>query len=139
MNFPRIVLAVAFSGLFAVCSPVVAQSPIAGRYQIARPTFSPWLSLYQRNEGPLDNYNAFVRPQMELQNVLQNQNARLQQQATGLHTLSSQVTELEQGPSRRPTGTGSVFMNHLHYYPTSSTATPPRSWVPRPGGGGRPQ
>jgi hypothetical protein len=80
-----------------------------------RPALSPWFNLYQRRGGPLDNYHMFVRPQIELSNTLQRQQANIQNNNTGVAALDQEVTQLR-GPVR-PTGTASVFMYYSHYYP----------------------
>jgi hypothetical protein len=98
-----------------------------GQYQ-ARPTLSPWMNLFQRNAGPVDNYHTYVRPQMQLRDTLHQQNMQLQQQTAGLEAVGQQITELQQPqPVARPTGTGSVFMDYSHYYDMRRAATNPRT------------
>ena len=66
-------------GVLAAAGPAAAQ----GLYRPAKPTLSPWLNLYNQNPGPLDNYHQYVRPEMELQNTLRQNEARLRFQAQG--------------------------------------------------------
>jgi hypothetical protein len=94
-------------------------------YNPARGPISPWMNMFQRRVGPLDNYNSWVRPQLQLQDAMARQNVALQQQATGLQLLGQQI-EAKQGNQVRPTGTGSVFMNYFHYYPSFGSPVPTR-------------
>ena len=91
-----------------------AQAP-AQRYPT--PALSPWFDLYQKHAGPLDNYNMFVRPEMQLRNTLQNQQTNIQSQGTALTDQGQQLTQLEEnrrGVAR--TGIATGFMNHARYF-----------------------
>jgi hypothetical protein len=89
-------------------------------YTPPSPGFSPWLNLFQRNTGPLDNYHNYVRPQFEMRDTLRQQNALNQRQAASLNRLSDRVANLQKGETPvRPTGTASVFNNYSHYYPSA--------------------
>ena len=46
-------------------------------YMPQTPPVSPWMGLWQRNTGPLDNYHSYVLPQMQLNSAMQMQNAAL--------------------------------------------------------------
>jgi hypothetical protein len=116
-------------GGFASASPALAQP----RYYPPNGPISPWMNLFQRQPGPLDNYHSYVRPELQLRNTLGLQNTALQQQAAGLRLLG----EGQQAGQIPATGTASVFMNFSHYYPTmggwASAArlhTPSRAAVP---------
>jgi hypothetical protein len=86
-------------------------------YRPYKSTISPWMNLFQRNPGPLDNYHSYVQPQLQLQQTINQQNAELQQQSTRLQSLASK--ELVQGHDQvHPTGTGGVFMEYSHYFQT---------------------
>ncbi|MBN2475901.1 MAG: hypothetical protein JXB62_14915 [Pirellulales bacterium] len=104
--------------LLAVADSALAQFPGANYRPSAfrQPSFSPWLNLYRRDSGVLDPYHNFVRPEQQLINTLQRQQASLQRQNVGLQTLGQQLTQFERTGSVRPTGTASVFMNYSHYY-----------------------
>jgi hypothetical protein len=106
-------------GLLAILALAWA-SPSWGQmgYNPPRGPISPWMNMFQRRVGPLDNYNSWVRPQIQLQDAMARQNFAIQQQAAGLEALGQQV-EVKPGAHQpiRPTGTGSVFMNFGHYYP----------------------
>jgi len=92
-----------------------------------RPTLSPWFGLYQRNGGPIDNYHMFVRPQMDLQNTIQQQQNAIQRNAAGINSLGQDVTQMQEHGTMKPTGTGSGFMNYSHYYPASRGGRAPQT------------
>jgi hypothetical protein len=83
-----------------------------------RPIFSPWFGLYQRNGGPLDNYHTFVQPQIELSNTLQRHHVAIQRNNEGIVALGRGMSQFEEQGTVHPTGTGSVFMDYSHYYPS---------------------
>jgi hypothetical protein len=96
-----------------------AQTPTT-RYPT--PALSPWFDLYQKHAGPLDNYNMFVRPEMQLRNTLQNQQSNLQVQGSTISTQQQQLTQMEE--DRRgvaPTGTPTGFLNQGHYFGLSNS------------------
>jgi len=102
---------------------------------LMRPSISPWMGLFQRNPGPLGNYNSYVRPQLDLQNTFRQQQAAIQRQGASISALGQTLSEMEGIGGVRPTGTGSVFMDLSHYYPQSSragAAARPRATAPRP-------
>lgn len=112
-----------------------AQNP-AGRYQPTQPTISPWMGLYSRNTGALDNYHSFVRPEQELRSTIRQQNTQTQQNNDALQTLRTQVHDLSE-PQMRSTGAGSVFMDYSHYYgqqngPGTSHTAAVHTLAPRP-------
>jgi len=84
-------------------------------YRPSSPTLSPWLQLYNRNTGPLDNYHSYVRPRQEVYRTFRQQESVIQRQGEGLRNLGQQVMSIRQEPIRS-TGTGSTFMNYSHYY-----------------------
>jgi hypothetical protein len=95
-------------------APGIAQSP-AARYPT--PTLSPWFDLYQKHAGPIDNYNMFVRPEVQLRNTLRTQQADIQFQATAVTNQAQQISQMEE--NRRgvaPTGTTAGFMNYGRYF-----------------------
>ncbi len=120
MSRPAIIIAV-LTGLTIV--GVVDQSFAQRRhyqpYRPARPIFSPWFGLYERNAGPLPNYFYFVRPRQELQRDLEEQN-RINQRQSHINTrqndrvnrLRGEVTHLERASSARPTGHTSGYLNY---------------------------
>ncbi|MDR3234120.1 MAG: hypothetical protein LBT46_10745 [Planctomycetaceae bacterium] len=101
------------------------------------PPISPWMSMFQRRTGPLDNYNALVKPQQEALRNYQNQQQDIQRNQQAVQTLqqggsaggidlmgrSSSAPldpnrSLLQAPREMPSGQSSAayYNNHLHYY-----------------------
>jgi len=94
-----------------------AQSFGPVRYETQRyPPLSPWLKLYSRQAGPIDNYHSFVRPELQLRETLRRQDFQIQQQSAGMSDLRSEVTDLQTGGPVRATGAGGAFMAYSHYY-----------------------
>jgi hypothetical protein len=105
------------------------------------PTLSPWFNLYQKNNGPLDNYHMFVRPRINLNDDLQQHQAAIRRNSAGLNSLDQDLTQLQEHASgMRPTGAASVFMNYSHYYnaqgsaggATRGPAVQRDTWAPQP-------
>jgi hypothetical protein len=120
-NRVRLALAVLPATLLATLSaaPGFAQAP-ASRYPT--PTLSPWFDLYQKHAGPIDNYNMFVRPEMQLRNTLRNQQSEIQFQTTAVTNQAQQISQMEE--NRRgvaPTGTAAGFMNYGRYFGVSAS------------------
>jgi hypothetical protein len=128
MNRVRcIAVAVAVCAVALAVQPVSAQSGPRASYQPSVPTLSTWLNLYQRNSGVVDNYHTFVRPEKQLQDTLRQQNSMIEHQGEGIHGLTGQVKDLQQGRSAaHPTGAASVFMDYGHYYDLKSSSGPLR-------------
>ena len=80
------------------------------------PTLSPWLQLYRRDGGPLDNYHNFVRPEQQLRRTLDRHGTAIQRQKAGIRSLGNQVSTMQRGSSVRPTGAHGTFMNYSHYF-----------------------
>jgi hypothetical protein len=85
------------------------------RFYPSRPTFSPWLYLYRGQTGPLDPYNAWVRPQMEYQDAMRAIERRFREQETSINRLR-QENQLLRESTLPPTGVGSRFMDYSHFY-----------------------
>lgn len=127
-RFNTLLLVVILSGGAGFSRSAVAQST----YTPQRPTVSPWLGLWQNNSGALDNYHTFVRPQMELNNTLQMQNAALRRQEVGLQNLNNEAVQpLGTATGMLPTGQGATFMSYSHYYGGNNRPTS-RPMAPRP-------
>jgi hypothetical protein len=76
----------------------------------AGPTLSPRLNFFRRDPGPVGRYLSFVRPGLQLERTLQ-------QQQTSLTELSSDFrTTTSQQPAIPPTGASSVFQNYQRYF-----------------------
>jgi hypothetical protein len=93
----------------------VAQPPVV-RYQPSRPTVSPYLNLLRRDVGPLPNYHALVRPQIQQYQNNQVQQYQLQQQRAAIQSNRQELLRVE-AAAIAPTGTGAGFRNYSHYYP----------------------
>jgi hypothetical protein len=89
-------------------------------------TISPWMNMFQRHPGPLDNYHSFVQPQMQLQRTLALQGAALQRHRTEIQSLGQAMSESQHEGGIPPTGTGSVFMDYSHYYSGGGSASSSR-------------
>lgn len=111
-------------GLVIGCTIVgSARSASAQRnwpYQPSRPTTSPYLNLYRTDSGVVDNYNAFVRPEIEMRNAMGRQQNALTRQGTNLNTIEQYLSGRQRGDARSTSGAG-VFMNYLHYYTRPNT------------------
>lgn len=94
---------------------VAAQAMGQGRYYPSRPTFSPWLYLYRGEAGPLDPYNAWVRPQFEYQDAMRAIESRFRQQEQNLNRLRQENTLLRES-ILPPTGVASRFMDYSHFF-----------------------
>jgi hypothetical protein len=72
------------------------------------------LNFFRRDSGLLDPYNGIVAPQQRLNQDLRSLNYRQRQ-------LQAEINAPAQyrDPGVAPTGTGSVFMNRSHFFPTT--------------------
>ena len=118
-------LAVAWIAWAASCGQAQAQLP---SYSPLTPPLSPWLYMYPKTGGPVDNYHMFVQPRVQLQDTIQQQQAdmaNIQQQGLATGTIGEQVSQIQRERHRlvSPTGTGSVFMHYSHYFPNRSNNT----------------
>jgi hypothetical protein len=80
-----------------------------------RPSLSPWLQMQNSRSGSLSNYQAFVRPQMDMLKELQNQSSQLKFQDARQRDMS----QILEAPRVRPSLSGSQpagFRQYLHYY-----------------------
>jgi hypothetical protein len=97
-------------------------------YYPSRGPISPWMNMWINKPGPLGNYQSYVRPELQLQKTVAQQNGALMQNAQGLQLLGQQMENSQREFQVRPTGTASVFMEFSHYYPAKgghATAGPP--------------
>jgi hypothetical protein len=101
-----------------VAGTVCTSSAFAqARYFPSRGPISPWMNIFQRKPGPLDNYHSYVQPDLQLQRTINQQNESLMQHSRGLQVLGQEMANDQRERQVRPTGTGSVFMEYSHYYP----------------------
>ena len=93
----------------------------------ARPVTSPYFSFFRRDGGPLGPYHSYVLPQTRLRDTLSAQSRGIYQAGAGIRYLSGEVGRLDRASAENPvTGTGSVFMNHSHYYAPTTLFDPAR-------------
>jgi hypothetical protein len=97
------------------------------RYYPTQGPISPWMNMWQRKPGPLDNYHTYVQPEMQLQGVVSQQHKALMRNATGIQTLGEAMEGANRQDQVRATGTGSVFMEYSHYYPMGARGSMGRS------------
>jgi hypothetical protein len=110
----RVVVGFLASGVLLLSA--LSASAQVSSYRPPTPTLSPWLNLYGNTPGPLDSYHSYVLPQLQLRDAMRQQDARIQ-------NLGHEVTRLGESGEVPPTGTGSVYMSYLHYYPALGTPT----------------
>jgi hypothetical protein len=111
---PRLATGLVFGCLVLAAAQVQAQGP--ARY--VPPAGNPLpreLNYFRRDVGLLDQYNAFVFPQLQMNNQLQQLAA---QQQSNFRSAQRQINELKdvRSSTAAPTGTGATFMNYGHYY-----------------------
>ena len=104
------------------------------------PPLSPWLNLYQRNAGPVDNYHMYVQPALQLQNTLQGQQMGINRNAAGVSAASEQFTSQADAyfATSNPTGNGATFMNQGRYFGNNGMGGGGVFGMPGTGGFGRP-
>jgi hypothetical protein len=98
------------------------------RYQPSRPTFSPYLDLFRRDNGLLDSYNAQIVPRRramqdfnQLQGTVGQQQDTIGRQQEEINGLNQQL--LRYGSAASPTGKGGSFMTHRRYFGAGSGGT----------------
>jgi hypothetical protein len=117
--------------LLTVLSAAQAQQQV-GSYQPSHPTLSPYLYLTRPQAGPLPNYQTFVEPARNQQQLNQTQQTQVTQLQTQLQQQQQQQDITQQKLKQigtavmAPTGVGSATNNLSHYYPSAGS-----------GGGGR--
>ena len=79
----------AFSSASAL--PLRAQLGGVSGYQPASP-LSPWLNLYQKQGGPVDNYHMYVQPQLQFRDTLQSQQMGIQGNAAAVNAVGDVIT-----------------------------------------------
>jgi hypothetical protein len=123
MAMSRVFVA-AFTAGFVISATVGYGQGVGTPYRSPNPPLSPWLNLYQKKGGPVDNYHMYVQPDLQLRDTLQQQQSDIQRQTSNLTTLGHQVTQMQQERTRlvAPTGQGGGFMNHGHYFSAQSAA-----------------
>ena len=112
-----LVLPALFIVFFAV-PPAHAQWSIP-RYRPARPPLNAYLSLGHQDSGPLGAYLTYVLPELELRSTLRRQESAISRQGASIRYLGEEMGDAERASAGHPvTGTGSMYMNYSHYYPS---------------------
>ena len=107
--------------VLALTAAVQAQTRRPTRYTPARPTTSPYLTLFNDAGGPVSTYFGVVRPQQRFAQVAQRQNQELRYQQQRINELSQGVTQEQLAPTGRGAWFGvgsqrSVYRDTSHYY-----------------------
>lgn len=134
----RITIAIASVALLFACGSAEAQVQRRVPGYVNRPTISPYVNLFQSNNGGLNSYFSFVRPRLRLDQEIRQQNQMLrdnqlavQRESVMIQQSIEQAAEatLMQRPTssaaafRRPAGT---FMNFSTFYPSNTNTIQPR-------------
>jgi hypothetical protein len=119
MNIRSILLAIAAGVALGGGQQANAQYP----YVPPRgPTLPRQLNYFRRDVGVLDQYNAFVQPQRQLEAQLQQMNLQQQADYRATQLELSQLRQVRQSAAA-PTGVSGGFMNYSHYYRLPGAAT----------------
>ena len=116
----------------AVLAGRSAEAQRGHQYRQQTPTLSPYLNLYRTDSGAVDNYNNFVRPEIDLRDTLRNQQDAIQRQDVTQQQQGTALQRYQRNARGRqgrafgvgPTGSAATFMNYMHYYPVHG---PPRN------------
>ena len=95
-------------------------------YYPVRPPLSPYLRIFQGVPAGVDNYHAFVRPELELREALRRQQRAMGTQGASVLSLERRTSRIEAAGSRGR-GTPGGYMNYLHYYPGPNSLISPRA------------
>ena len=128
----------------AVLTASVALTALPAFAQVGGPIaggpLSPWLNLYNRSPGPVDNYHMYVQPALQLQNTIQAQQMGIRRNAEAMSSVSDQFTSQADAyyATASPTGNGAGFMNQGRYFNNSGQGSAGVFGMPGTGGFGRP-
>lgn len=139
-------LALAVAGVVLLWAAPAPAQGVGNSYRYPTPALSPWFNLYNKQGGPVDNYNMYVQPDIQLRNTLQAQQLYNQRQTANATVLDHQVSQLEQNRQTvQATGAPSGYLNHGRYFGVTSvegqrsfgTVTGPRTSRPAAAGSAR--
>ena len=92
-----------------------------------QPPLSAWLELERVTTTPLDSYNQFVKPQLEMERFLTAQRREKNRQMDDQKMMQKEISQLRNTTRQNqsyqiqseasPTGKGASYGNYLHYYP----------------------
>jgi hypothetical protein len=107
----------AFSSASAL--PLCAQIGGPLGYQPS-PALSPWLGLYQRQGGPVDNYHMYVQPQLQLGSALQSQQMGIQGNTAAVNAMGDRFVSQSEAAYAAPipTGVAASFFTQGAYFNT---------------------
>ena len=111
-----VVWALVLCGLAPAQGYLRSQTP--SRTYTPSPTLSPYLDYFRAPQGPLDSYHEYVRPKLNLQRTLNQQDRQLRVQSREIGTLNNRWMEAQRNTAIAPTGTGAGFFNYSHFYPS---------------------
>lgn len=86
--------------------------------------FSPYLNLFRRDTGLLNQYYNYIVPQRRLEATLQQQYQAIQGLQTQVQGVRGQLQQVPTAPIG-PTGVGAGYMNYSHYYPSAAAPRAP--------------
>lgn len=114
-------MSIRFCTLAMVTAAIVTCAASTGSAQLYRPpagpTITPYLDFFNVPINPmLGNYHTFVRPRADLQSRLSDLGTSVRNQDRRLDRLSDDFQQTRHAQAA-PTGTGSTFMYHSHYFP----------------------
>ena len=86
-------------------------------YQPTSP-LSPWLNLYQKQGGPVDNYHMFVQPELQLRNTLQAQQMGILGNSALVNAVGNRIIGQWEATNAAPapTGAAATFLNQGAYF-----------------------
>ncbi len=115
-RWPILFAIAVFALASAAAIPLFAQP---GGYQPA-PPLSPWLNLYQKQGGPVDNYHMYVQPQLQLQDTLHAQQMGIETNAAAVDAVGERNMSQRDASFAAPqqTGASATFFNHGTYFNT---------------------
>jgi hypothetical protein len=87
--------------------------------------FSPYLNLFRRDTGLLNQYYNYIVPQRRLESTLQQQSSAISGLQTQVQGVRGELRQVQTAPIG-PTGVGAGYMNYSHYYPTAPPIAAPR-------------
>ncbi|MBI3466183.1 MAG: hypothetical protein HY000_24480 [Planctomycetes bacterium] len=105
----KTLLVIAFLLLLAAETNAQQLGSYGGYNPPAGSTLSPRLNYFRRDPGPVGRYLSFVRPGLQLERTLQ-------QQQTSLTDLRGDLQAVGQQQAIAPTGAAGVFLNHGAYF-----------------------
>jgi hypothetical protein len=99
-----------------------APSAAQGYQPPAGSPISPYLNLFRRDVGVLNNYYNYLVPQSQLDNALRLQAASINSLQGDVQRVRGELQRAEEEVGIRSTGVGGGFMFYSHYYDTQYRA-----------------